>query len=170
MNPRKKTPSVIQEQPEVVPDVRPMVASEASPEAIPVAPGLLRRLTRRLSRRSVIPAVLVMIAATGGGAYLYLRSQSAETPQESAQQEVDLYVGLVGKLMLLPADEVPLIATVADPAKLQGQAFFENAKKGDKVLLYNTARKAILYDPVAHKIINVAPLSPATQPVATPTP
>lgn len=171
MNPRKKAvPSVIREHPEVVPEVHPVIAPEVPSEPAPRTTGLAQRLAKRVSLRMMIPAALIILAGAGGGVYLSMRPQDAQTPQEATQKEVDLYVGLVGKLMLLPADEVPLIATVADPAKLQGQAFFENAKKGDKVLLYNVARKAILYDPVANKIINVAPLSPGTQPSVAPTP
>jgi hypothetical protein len=61
--------------------------------------------------------------------------------------------------MLLPTEELPIVATVADPEKLKGQAFFVNATKGDKVLIYNTAKKAILYSPTENKIVDVAPLS-----------
>ena len=61
--------------------------------------------------------------------------------------------------MVLPEDEEPSVATVADPEQLAGQPFFSKAKKGDKVLIYTNAQKAILYDPVAKKIIDIAPLN-----------
>ena len=64
----------------------------------------------------------------------------------------------VGKLMFVPKDEVPTIATVVNPEDLKGQSFFVDAKAGDKVLIYKNAKKAILYDPIADKIITIAPL------------
>lgn len=67
-------------------------------------------------------------------------------------------VQAVGKLVVLP-EEVPTIATVTDLEKLKDQAFFKNAKVGDKVLIYIKARKAILYDAQADKIIELAPLN-----------
>ena len=64
-----------------------------------------------------------------------------------------------GALIVLPEGEEPTIATVTDPEKLQDQAFFANAKTGDKVLIYTRAKKAYLFDPVANKLIEVAPLT-----------
>ena len=65
----------------------------------------------------------------------------------------------VSKLMVLPTDETPTMATVSDPEKLKNQAFFVNAKVGDKVLIYTKARKAILFSPSQNKIIEVSPLN-----------
>ena len=61
--------------------------------------------------------------------------------------------------ILLPTGEVPAIAQVADLAPLKDQLFFKNAQKGDIVLMYMQARKAILYDPGANLIIEVAPIT-----------
>ena len=55
--------------------------------------------------------------------------------------------------------ETPTIATVSDPEALKNQAFFVDAKKGYKVLIYSNAKKAFLYDPSADKIVNIAPLN-----------
>ena len=74
------------------------------------------------------------------------------------QEEITKVVQAVGKLMVLP-EEVPSVATVTDLDKLKGQAFFANAKVGDKVLIYVKAQKAILYDPVMNKIVELAPLN-----------
>ena len=50
----------------------------------------------------------------------------------------------VGKLVILPTDEEPTIATVTDLTELQKQEFFRQAKIGDKVIIYVKAGKAIL--------------------------
>jgi hypothetical protein len=76
-----------------------------------------------------------------------------------AEEDVQKLVEEVGELIVLPTDEMPTVATVAEPEKLKDQAFFANAKAGDRVLLYTNAKKAILYDPEAHKIVEVAPIN-----------
>lgn len=68
----------------------------------------------------------------------------------------------VSALILAP-DEVPTIALVKDLAPLQGMSFFEHAKVGDVVLMYERAQKAILFDPDANKVIEVGPMSTAVQ-------
>lgn len=78
---------------------------------------------------------------------------------KSKADEISNIVEKVGEHMFLPLGENPTIATVSDPKALQGQSFFENAKTGDKVLIYANAKKAILYDPVADKIITIAPVT-----------
>ncbi len=105
----------------------------------------------------VIVLVVLLIAAIGAGAYFYMKATA--DPQATAQKELDKTVGAVGKLMVLPEDETPTLATVEDPAKLQDQPFFKNAKKGDKVLIYTRSQKAILYDPSLNKIVEVAPVN-----------
>ena len=65
----------------------------------------------------------------------------------------------VGKLIVLPEGEQPTVATVSDAESLREQPFFAQAKNGYKVLIYTNARKAILYDPLSNKIVDVAPLN-----------
>lgn len=102
-----------------------------------------------------IGTVIAFVSLIGGG-----------DPQEQARKEAESIVAAVSKLMVLP-DEEPIIATVADPSQLADQPFFQRAEKGDKVLIYNNAKKAILYRPGQNLVIDVAPLSVAT-PAATP--
>lgn len=72
----------------------------------------------------------------------------------------------VGKLIVLPQGEEPTIATVTDVERLKSnQPFFAQAKNGDKVLIYSN--KAILYDPVADKIVEVATINFGTSGTAT---
>jgi len=44
-------------------------------------------------------------------------------------------------------------------SKLSEQEFFKQAQVGHKVIIYAKAGKAILYDPVANKIVEVAPIN-----------
>lgn len=114
--------------------------------------------------------VLLAVAGLGSGAayYFYAKfNQLKFNPQKLVQEESKSLIEQVGRLILLPTDEQPTIATVADPDRLKDQAFFANAKRGDKVLIYTNARKAILYDPIANKIVEVAPLNIGTAAGAT---
>lgn len=105
----------------------------------------------------LVVAILVSLGATY---YFYNQLNKLRTnPQQAAQEEAKALVAKVGKLIVLPEDENPTIATVADPEALREQPFFAKAKKGDKVLIYTNARKAILYDVESNKIVEVAPIN-----------
>lgn len=78
---------------------------------------------------------------------------------DSASTEISQLVDQVGTLMQLPTGEQPAIATVTDLSQLQNQPFFANAQVGDKVLIYQAAKEAILYRPSTNKIIEVAPVT-----------
>jgi hypothetical protein len=86
-------------------------------------------------------------------------------PQSVSQDEVKGIVTEVSKLITLPSDISPILATVNDPAKLkERQPFFKDAEVGDKVLMYTNVndpaqRKAYLYRPSTKQLLNVAPIS-----------
>ena len=68
-------------------------------------------------------------------------------------------VAKLGRLMVLPEGEEPVVATISDVTSLaKNQPFYANAHNGDKVVVYMKAKKAIIYDPNADKIINVGPI------------
>lgn len=102
---------------------------------------------------------LALIGLLAGG-YYYFQYQKAKSDNsiEVAQMEQKNLVERVGRLIALPQGEEPAIATVSDVAKLKNQPFFVNAKNGDRVLIYSKAKKAILYDPIANKILEVGPV------------
>lgn len=101
--------------------------------------------------------VLLVLALGGGFAYYF---QKANTdPNKVAQEELSEIVEKVGRLIVLPEGETPTLATVSDPEKLRDQTFFARAKTGDKVLIFTNSKKAILYDPIANKIVEVAPVN-----------
>ncbi len=124
-------------------------------------------------KKTLVTAVLVLCAAAflasvSINVVLYRQMRTFESdPQIAAQRETAALIARVRALMVLP-DEQPTIATVTDPSKLQDQEFFQGAKLGDKVLIFTAAKKAILYDPAANRIVDVAPLSAsAPQPAQT---
>ncbi len=106
----------------------------------------------------LIPYVLILALGVGGG--IYASQQKPEwfglsKGAAAAQAEVDSLVAQVGKLIALPTDEKPTVATVTDATKVKDQPFFVNAKNEDKVLIYQKAQKAILFRPSENRIIEV---------------
>lgn len=106
--------------------------------------------------------IILVLLVAGVGYYFYNQYRNAQSilknPNLVVEKQTKELVDKVSLLMVLPK-ETPTIATVTDITKLKNQPFFANAKNGDKVLIYTTARKAILYDPVANKIVDVEPVS-----------
>ncbi len=103
--------------------------------------------------------VLLVVIVAGVAAYQYYTFQKKVNAQVNLPSEPDVLIKQVGSLMELPLDEEPTIATVSDVTKLKDQQFFHSAENGDKVLIYQKAKKAILYRPSTEKIIDVGPVN-----------
>lgn len=112
-------------------------------------------------RRSTFYIIIIIAIAGLYGCFHYYNKYKALTtdPNAEAQKMTAELVGVLGKLMELPADETPTVATISDKEKLAGQVFFKNAENGDILFAYTNAMKAILYRPSTNKIVNVAPIS-----------
>lgn len=112
-----------------------------------------------LKLKSKLPYIIVFIFALISffwfQKYKEARKQLRD-PQRVQQAQIRAIVEKVGKLIDLPADEEPTLATVTDLDKLSDQPFFANAQLGDKVLIYIKNQKAILYRPSENKIINLS--------------
>lgn len=139
----------------------------------------IRQVEYKLSKKTIIPAfvLILLIFAIASSVYFYTKYQKAQkmltsTPlsAKEAQEEVKSLTEKVGKLVELPKDEIPTIITVKDVEQVKNIAFFANAKNGDKVLVYTNAKKAILYDPVLNKVIEMGPLLLPTPSNAASTP
>jgi hypothetical protein len=108
--------------------------------------------------KNLIPVIAVVAILLAG--YFYTQMYKLKkNPNVVAQAEVADLVSKIGELVLLPEGETPTVATVSDPEALKDQTFFAQAVKGDKVLIYAQAKKAILYSVSMNKIIEVAPLN-----------
>lgn len=110
----------------------------------------------------VLLLAVLLLAASGSSAYFYREfSIVRDDPSVIVKRETAALAAAVGLLIELPSAETPTVATVVDPEKLKGQAFFHRAKKGDKILIYSGAGKAYLYDPTARKLVDVTSLDTA---------
>lgn len=124
-------------------------------------PPVRRGRSPSLARRANIALFVALAVFVCLSAYLYwkLNGVSGRDPGASSAAEVQALLATVGKLMVLPANETPTVATVRDLAALKGQSFFARAKVGDKVLIFFESKKAILYSPSENKVVEVAPIS-----------
>lgn len=110
----------------------------------------------------VVPAIAVIAIVLAGYFYIQVDKFKKDpnlVAQNLAKHEAEVLVGKVGKLVALPEGEIPTVATVSDPEALKDQPFFAQSVKGDKVLIYAQAKKAVLYSVGMNKILEVAPLS-----------
>jgi hypothetical protein len=120
-----------------------------------------------MPRRRVIILLLISVGLSVFAIYTYW-SVSKKTDKfvenlKSSGQSVNnsnVLIEKVSRLVLLPKNEFPSIATINNLAQLQKESsFYDNARKGDILLIYFQARKAYIYDPVENIIINMGPVS-----------
>lgn len=178
--------------PKAVPVAEPMAkapAPEPAPE-VPVvaapAPAEVKKRRMAMPKLPVSKKALIIISLMGVAAVVILLSLSyvsarrklsqAQNPEQAAQVEAENLVEKVSRLVSLPTGETPTVATVVDVSKLKGQAFFANAENGDKVLMFTTAKKAVLYRPSSNQVVEIAPINigqtaqPAPAPAPAPAP
>src|SRR4051812_37342070 len=95
---------------------------------------------QKVSGRTLVILIVFAVLLLGilPGYYFYMQYEKTqkqlESPTDAAKEAVADVQLAVGKLILLPSDEDPTLATVSDKSKLANQAFFESAQNGDKVL------------------------------------
>lgn len=117
-----------------------------------------------------MPTAIILVVILAATSFYFYKKASRANPNgdELTQAEVQSLVAEVSKIALVPTGETPVVATVSDPEQLKNQPFFVDAKKGYKVLIYTSEKKAVLYDPVSKKIVNMAPLNMDSQKVSQP--
>ena len=144
---------------EATPSVKPMGSIGNMNNMSNVSAGKPKRGVT-LSRKWLVAIVVVIGALMYGMVHYYNKYQSLTVdPNLEAQKVTNTLVTSLGRLIELPTDETPTVATISDREKLSSQTFFTNAENGDILFAYTNAMKAILYRPSTNKIINVAPIS-----------
>lgn len=111
-----------------------------------------------MKKRKVVNIVIliVLLVPLGLAVYFYYQLHSLKNISSSeTNKEVKDIITKVSNIYLIPSNEEPTVATVSDPSILKDQSFFTQAEKGDKVLIFNKAGKAVLYRPSLNKIIEI---------------
>ena len=112
-----------------------------------VRPSQVRN--RTLQRAVVIGLTILAIAAITAAAFVLLHKK-----QQADLNNVGIIKSKVSKLFLLPTDEEPALATVTNSKKLSS-SFAGKVENGDKILIYQTNKRAVVYRPGIDKIIDV---------------
>ncbi|MFA6251397.1 MAG: hypothetical protein WC603_02105 [Candidatus Paceibacterota bacterium] len=123
-----------------------------------------------MKKRKVINILIIIIAlvALAFSFYFYYKLNKIENNSGvMMQKDLEDLLSKVGEHYLLPQGEEPTLATVSDPEVLKGQSFFLSSEKGDKVLIFTKARKAVLYRPSIDKIIEITTVDQKTTPPAS---
>lgn len=106
---------------------------------------------------------LLILSLMATSYYFFSQYKKTQTllnnPTMAAKEEVKEITAKLAKFIELPPKEEPIVVTVLDKNKLKDQEFFKKAENGDKVIVYTTSKKAILYRPNTNKIIEVAPVN-----------
>lgn len=103
---------------------------------------------------SALVGALLLSIALAGYFYHQYRLSMAKPIDEVAEVMRE-----ISESFILPEGEKPTLATVTDRDKLSGQAFFQRAENGDKVLLYAVSGKAILYRPSTKQIVDMTTIT-----------
>lgn len=99
-------------------------------------------------------AILIVVLLSSAFYYFFTSFNPVKAQDELTPQAL---IESVSKIAELP-NEQPTIATVTSKEELSQFTFFSQAKLGDKVLIFNEAKKAYLYRPATDKIIEVGPI------------
>lgn len=108
--------------------------------------------TTKRHRGQIVVVTVLVLAMIGAIIFLLVRQ-----PKSADINNVDVVKARVGKIFLLPTDEVPALATVTDSKKLSS-SLASKAINGDKILIYKTNKRIIIYRPSIDKIIDVQPV------------
>lgn len=124
-------------------------------------------------KRRYIILIIVFIAflLLSASAFYYYNQYTMlkSNPSALSESQTKELMTDVGKLMSLPSDETPQVATVVNPNLVQEHTPFTQTQTGDIILIYKGIKRAILYRPSQHRIIDVAAViigtaSPTTMP------
>jgi hypothetical protein len=123
-----------------------------------------RRSPRSIFHRYRPIIIFVLFLLIGAGCFFVGQYSVFEAnPNLQGQEQATQILGKVGKLILLPQNETPTMATITDAAQVkQAQPFLKDAEDGDVLIVYTTAGTAILYRPSTDKLIAVGPVTQGT--------
>ena len=126
------------------------------------------------TKLGILLLAIVALIGVGASVYMYMEMQSIKndpkTLQQAQQSKVNAIKDKVGKLIAIPKDETPVLATVDDKEKLKDQPFFKDAQNGDVILMFAQSKKAIIYRESENKLVNVGPIAITSENTSQATP
>lgn len=111
------------------------------------------------AKKNWLSLIIIFIVLVGfsflGIKYMQTKTQLQQltNPKTAGKTEIQIIEDQVDRVVDIPKDEEPTLATVNDITKLKNQSFFKNAQNGDKLLIYTKSQRALLYRPVQNRVI-----------------
>lgn len=113
-----------------------------------------------------ILAILAVLAVVSGLLYMIcgkLSRNSALISPDGSQSSatgdsLQAVQAAINRHYVLPSNEVPALATITDKTKLTA-GFRDNARNGDRLLIYQKNHQAVLYRPSIDRVIAIAPVT-----------
>lgn len=108
-------------------------------------------------KKNILIAIIVVLIIIAGGVYYWTQPKPTG---EVSTAETKAMLEKLQRHIILPTDETPQIGQIDDPVQAaKAQPFVAGAQKGDLLIVYVKARKAIVYSPSRDLIVNVGPVS-----------
>lgn len=122
----------------------------------------IRIQSLNLRKNLQVFVIIVLVIILGVVSFAYFREKNRETTltelEDAQKKEAQEIIKKLGRHIVLPSDEEPVIATIIDAEKLkQKSKFYELSQNGFKVILYRD--RGILYDPRRDIIVSIASVS-----------
>lgn len=134
----------------------------------------MRYFSRMKTTPKFIFAVAVVLVVVIGG-FVAWNTQSdsglgkLDPDQKLTDSQVDYLVGRISQFMVVPVDEQPSVTVITDAQRLADErAFYEDAKDGDLLVVFSN--RAIIYDPIADKLVTVSSIDRLEEPVVSASP
>lgn len=106
----------------------------------------------------VLVAIIVISLASYG--WYQSRIHKIEVGHDFSAEQEDMIIQAVSQKMVVSNNERPRIFGVTDrELGFTGDSFFDLAKEGDIVLIYEQEGKAILWSPSRDRVVNAGPVS-----------
>lgn len=109
--------------------------------------------------------VVILVALAGGLVFLYTKYSetkkeveklsTVQGQQELSKTQTQELLGEMRKIIIMPTNEDPVVATITDINQLKDKEFYKDAQNGDRVVVFANAKKAYIYSPERKLIVNV---------------
>lgn len=126
---------------------------------------------KKSKKKIIITSLIVLLVLVLVGLVVFLGDQyygmkqqvkaysDPKYMEDLAKKETKELMEKVGKHMVLPTGEEPVLATITDINALKKeQPFYEGCNNGDKILIFKNAKVGIVYDPGKDIIVKTGPV------------
>jgi hypothetical protein len=103
--------------------------------------------------------VLFLLLVLIGGYFGYRYWTSPKAIAARIEKQNMKMISDISKFMRLPQGDKPIFYEITDPVSIsKTQPFFSGSEKGDRLIIFPTSSKALIYNPTKKMIINVGPI------------